>query len=103
MSVYAPLPLHLWLCSADLNCPSRAALSRFLAALDQPAVEALRALFQKDLVCAAHSQSKERPQEGSGIDVEKGGMSSMQMARDRQLDKRALPANARLPTSPSPK
>lgn len=30
--------------------PSRAALSRFLAALDQPAVEALRALFQKDLV-----------------------------------------------------
>jgi hypothetical protein len=30
--------------------PSRAALSRFLAAIDQPAVEALRALFQKDLV-----------------------------------------------------
>jgi hypothetical protein len=30
--------------------PSRAALSRFLAALDQPAVETLRALFQKDLV-----------------------------------------------------
>lgn len=30
--------------------PSRAALSRFLKALDQPAVEALRALFQKDLV-----------------------------------------------------
>jgi hypothetical protein len=30
--------------------PSRAALSRFLAALDQPAVEALRACFQKDLV-----------------------------------------------------
>jgi hypothetical protein len=30
--------------------PSRAALSRFLAALDQPAAEALRALFQKDLV-----------------------------------------------------
>src|SRR5258705_9605974 len=29
--------------------PSRAALSRFLAALDQPAVETLRALFQKDL------------------------------------------------------
>src|SRR5437762_11656959 len=30
--------------------PSRAALSRFLAALDQPAVETLRALFQIDLV-----------------------------------------------------
>lgn len=30
--------------------PSRSALSRFLAALDQPAVEALRAVFQKDLV-----------------------------------------------------
>jgi hypothetical protein len=30
--------------------PSRAALSRFLSAIDQPAVEALRALFQKDLV-----------------------------------------------------
>jgi len=30
--------------------PSRAALSRFLSAIDQPAVEALRALFQKELV-----------------------------------------------------
>jgi len=30
--------------------PSRAALSRYLSALDQPAVETLRALFQKDLV-----------------------------------------------------
>src|SRR5256714_15487731 len=30
--------------------PSRSALSRFLAALDQGAVEALRTLFQKDLV-----------------------------------------------------
>ena len=30
--------------------PSRAALSRFLSVIDQPAVEALRALFQKDLV-----------------------------------------------------
>src|SRR5260370_29378096 len=30
--------------------PSRAALSRFLKALDQSAVEALRTLFQKDLV-----------------------------------------------------
>jgi hypothetical protein len=30
--------------------PHRSTLSRFLAALDQPAVEALRTLFQKDLV-----------------------------------------------------
>ncbi len=30
--------------------PSRAALSRFLKALDQPAVEALRTLFEKDLI-----------------------------------------------------
>jgi hypothetical protein len=30
--------------------PSRSALSRFLAAIDQPAVEALRTLFQKELV-----------------------------------------------------
>jgi hypothetical protein len=30
--------------------PSRAALSRLLSAIDQPTVEALRALFQKDLV-----------------------------------------------------
>jgi hypothetical protein len=30
--------------------PHRSTLSRFLAALDQPSVEALRALFQEDLV-----------------------------------------------------
>lgn len=30
--------------------PHRSTLSRFLAALDQPTVEALRALFQKDLL-----------------------------------------------------
>src|SRR5436305_14432269 len=30
--------------------PSRSALSRFLAAIDRPTVEALRTLFQKDLV-----------------------------------------------------
>src|SRR2546421_10683400 len=33
--------------------PHRSTLSRFLAALDQPSVEALRALFQEDLVARA--------------------------------------------------
>src|SRR5258708_23793305 len=44
--------------------PHRATLSRFLAALDQPCVEALRALFQKDLVARPASSS---PREGCGI------------------------------------
>src|SRR5215470_8534470 len=39
--------------------PSRAALSRFLAALDQPAVETLRALFQKDLVARPLMEQRE--------------------------------------------
>ena len=39
--------------------PSRAALSRFLAALDQPAVETLRALFQKDLVARPLTEQAE--------------------------------------------
>ncbi len=33
--------------------PSRSTLSRFLAALDPPAIEALRTLFQEDLVARA--------------------------------------------------
>lgn len=37
--------------------PHRATLSRFLAALDQPSVEALRTLFQKDLVARPASFS----------------------------------------------
>ena len=32
------------------NLPCRSTLSRFLAAVDQPSVEALRVLFQEDLV-----------------------------------------------------
>lgn len=32
------------------HLPHRSTLSRFLAALDQPSVEALRTLFQEDLV-----------------------------------------------------
>jgi hypothetical protein len=32
------------------NLPHRSTLSRFLAALDQPTVEALRSLFLEDLV-----------------------------------------------------
>ncbi len=41
--------------------PSRAALSRFLAALDQPAVETLRALFQKDLVARPLTEGSKSP------------------------------------------
>jgi hypothetical protein len=37
--------------------PHRATLSRFLAALSQPAVEALRSLFQKDLVARPPASS----------------------------------------------
>lgn len=39
--------------------PSRAALSRFLAAIDQPAVEALRTFFQKDLVARPLTQESQ--------------------------------------------
>src|SRR5258708_29097325 len=41
--------------------PHRSTLSRFLAALDQPTVEALRALFLKDL--AARTRSEEHTSE----------------------------------------
>jgi hypothetical protein len=39
--------------------PSRSALSRFLKALDQPTVEALRAFFEKDLVSRPLTQQAE--------------------------------------------
>jgi hypothetical protein len=41
--------------------PSRAALSRFLKAIDQPAVEALRALFQKDLLARPLTEVSKSP------------------------------------------
>ena len=39
--------------------PSRATLSRFLAALDQTAVEALRTLFLEDLLARWRKKSKQ--------------------------------------------
>jgi len=44
--------------------PSRSALSRFLEAIDQPTVEALRALFQEDLVSRPLTQQDEH---GAGL------------------------------------
>lgn len=43
------LSRHLWPCLVAHQLPHRSTLSRFLAALDQPTVEALRVLFQNDL------------------------------------------------------
>jgi hypothetical protein len=76
--------------------PSRAALSRFLAAIDQPAVEALRTLFQKDLVTrplTEESQSTGGLWDRCGeqwvvVDID----GTRQVARQR-----ALPATADLP------
>ncbi len=76
--------------------PSRAALSRFLAALDQPAVETLRALFQKDL--AARSLTEVGKSTGGVWDrcakqwVVFDVDSTRQVARQR-----ALPAGPDLP------
>src|SRR5438045_7872991 len=44
---------------ARSELPSRAALSRFLAAIDQSAVEALRTFFQKDLVARPFTQESQ--------------------------------------------
>src|SRR5438270_5847957 len=46
----APFAISFMALFGRARLPHRATLSRFLAALDQPSVEALRALFQKDLV-----------------------------------------------------
>src|SRR5260370_16960271 len=44
------LPSRSWLSMPRHLLPHRSTLSRFLAALDQASVEALRKLFQEDLV-----------------------------------------------------
>lgn len=44
------LPSHSWPCLGAHQLPHRSTLSRFLAALDQASVEALRSLFQEDLL-----------------------------------------------------
>jgi hypothetical protein len=58
--------------------PHRSTLSRFLAALNQAAVEALRAVFLEELV--ARPLEKKEKTGGSGIDRETNGSSSMWMA-----------------------
>src|SRR5258706_14323050 len=44
------LPSHSWPCLGAHQLPHRSTLSRLLAALDQASVEALRSLFQEDLL-----------------------------------------------------
>jgi hypothetical protein len=44
------LPSHSWPCLGAHQLSHRSTLSRFLAALDQASVEALRSLFQEDLL-----------------------------------------------------
>lgn len=53
----APFALPFMALFGRARLPHRATLSRFLAALDQPPVEALRTLFQKDLVARPASSS----------------------------------------------
>jgi hypothetical protein len=64
------------------SLPHRATLSRFLAALDETAVEALRSVFLRDAQARLGSEA-----EGdSGTDREIGGWSSISMAPDRPHD-----------------
>ena len=55
------------------HLPSRSALSRFLAALDPETVEALRTLFQKDLVARKPFASPGGLWDRSGSTVDRGG------------------------------
>ena len=66
--------------------PARSTLSRFLASLDQAAVEALRTLFLNDLL--ARPREQRSSQAGCGIGRGTTSLSSMLMARARP------PANA---------
>ena len=60
----APFAIPFMALFGRSRLPHRATLSRFLAALDQPAVEALRTLFQK---IWSHALPRPRHQEGCGI------------------------------------
>ena len=77
--------------------PHRSTLSRFLAALDQPTVEALRALFQKDLLARSSFPSPGGLFDRTGapwlvVDVD----GTRQVARQRALPQtEALPASHR--------
>jgi hypothetical protein len=76
--------------------PSRAALSRFLSVIDQPAVEALRALFQKDLV--ARPLTEESQSTGGLWDRCGEHWSVFDIDGTRQVARqRALPATPDLP------
>ena len=66
--------------------PHRSTLSRFLAALGQAPVEALRTVFLEDLL--ARPLETEEKRAGCGTDKEHGGSCSTWMALDKQ------PANA---------
>jgi hypothetical protein len=74
--------------------PHRSTLSRFLAALDQPTVEALRTLFQKDLLARSPFSSPGGLLDRTGkhrlvVDVD----GTRQAARQRALPQtEALPA-----------
>src|SRR2546425_2226091 len=77
--------------------PSRFALSRFLSALDQPTVEALRLVFEEDLLSRSQNPEEER---GAGLRDRCGEQWSVfdadgtrQAARQR-----ALPHTSDLPT-----
>lgn len=73
--------------------PHRSTLSRFLAALDQPAVEALRTLFQKDLLAR-----KPFPSPGGLFDRTGGQWLVVDVDGTRQAARqRALPQTDALP------
>jgi len=63
------------------HLPSRSALSRFLAALDQVTVEALRTLFQTDLVARKPFASAGGLWDRSGSRVGRGGCGWNQASR----------------------
>jgi hypothetical protein len=78
--------------------PHRSTLSRFLAALDQPTVEALRARFQEDLLVR-----KPFPSPGGLFDRTGGKFLVIDVDGTRQAARKpGASTNGRLTSSPSP-
>jgi hypothetical protein len=88
------LPSRSWRSLGATTCPIAERPSRFLAALDQPTVEALRTLFQKDLLARSPFPSPGGLFDRTGaqwlvVDVD----GTRQAARQRALPQtEALPA-----------
>ncbi len=77
--------------------PHRSTLSRFLATIDQPTVEAFRALFQQDLLARPLTEGAMGIREGCGTAVENAGTSLMSMEQGPPARQRALPHTPDLP------